>query len=307
MRLATLFLPLFLATELCSRFAYAQAPNDTPEDKARILLESGKTAKEAQNLPEALRFFRESHDTYASPSLDALVHIADCENALGQTSSAYLHYKEYLRNAKMPQERSTEVTNILSSMVKAGPWIRIARRDLLDAKTVILVDGVSLGPVPGKVEDIPAAIGPHTVIIREPGKAERSVIVDVQPGKHAVVDFRPTTSSNGAHGQQPVGPETPKPLPHWVLPVGIVFSGAGAVTTLAMGAGFAAGAAKESPIHPQESDRLSTTATGLLIAGGALTTATIVMIVVNHRKQRDVAILPVPLPDGSGAAFIGRF
>lgn len=302
----TLVFPFVLVAAMNSRFAYAQATNGTPEEKAHILFESGKVAKEAKDLAEALRLFRESHDTYASPSLDALVNMADCENALGQTSTAYLHYTEYLRNAKVPQDRGAEVTSIVAGMVKVGPWIRIARRDLLDAKTVILVNGISLGLIAGKVEDIPAAIGPHTVMIREPGKAERSVIVDVQPGKHAVVDFRPKASPNGNNGQQPVGPETPKPLPHWVLPVGIVLGGAGAVTTLAMGSGFAAGAAKESTNNPQESARLSTAATGLLIAGGVLTAATVVMVVVNHQKQRDVAVLPLPLPAGAGALFTGR-
>lgn len=74
-----------------------------------------------------------------------------------------------------------------------------------------------------------------------------------------------------------------------------------------MGAGFAAGAAKENTNNPRESDRLSTAATALLITGGALTAATVVMVVVNHRKQRDVAVLPVPLPAGAGALLTGRF
>lgn len=46
---------------------------------------------------------------------------------------------------------------------------------------------------------------------------------------------------------------------------------------------------------------------GLLIAGGVLTTATVVMIVVNQKKQKDVAMLPIVAPGHGGVALIGRF
>jgi hypothetical protein len=306
-RFVTRFFPWVLGATLWSPVASAQVTNTTSEEKARILFESGKAARDAKDLAEALRLFRQSHETYASPSNEALVHMADCENALGKTAAAYLHYTEYLRNTKAPAERIAEVTNIVSTMAKAGPWIRFARRDLLDAKTIVRIDGIPLSAVNGKVEDIPAETGNHFVTILEPGKAERTVVVKVDAGQHAIVDFRPKVLPNGGNGLQPVGPETPKPLPHWVLPLGIVVGGAGAVSTLVMGAGFAGAATKENKTNPRESDRLATNATGLFIAGGVLTTATVVMIVVNQHKKKDMAFLPLPLPGGGGASLIGQF
>jgi len=306
LRFARCVVPCVLAAALLSPVAYAQATNPTPEEKARLLFESGKAARDAKDLPEALRLFRESHETYASPSLDALVKLADCENALGKTAAAYLHYDEFLRNVKIQDARIAAVNEIMQAMKTAGPWIRIARRDLLEPNTIVQINAITLGPVRDDVEDIPAEIGDHSIIIREPGKSEKTIVVKVEAGKHAVVDFR-RKLPNPFLTPQPVGPDTPKPLPHWVLPVGILVAGAGAFTSLVMGAGFAAGAVRENETNPRESDRLSTTAAGIFIAGGVLTAATVVLIVVNHRKQKDFAFVPLPLPSGGGASLIGQF
>lgn len=322
--------PLLLAVVLLS--GRLQAEDANPEDKARTLLEQGKAARDAKDHATALRFFRESHETHPTASQDALLNMAECEVALGQTAHAFLHYSEFLRNVKEPHDRRAEVTGIVATMVKAGPWIRFIRRDLLEANTVVRIDGVVLGPITGKAEDIPAEPGEHTVVITEPTKGERKIIAKVEPGKRYAIDFRPKIPPTGVIGPQTGTSPASGTLPHWVLPSGIMLSTTGALSTLMVGALFANGSvsgrnlleadcAKDdgdgSTCDPAKVPNLEVrregiqsdmrTATGLLVAGGVLAAASVTLILVYRSKSTNTAFAPLVLPGGGGLSAGGRF
>lgn len=330
LRAAFLGLPWLCAAFLIPCTSYADEAG--PEEKARLLLEQGKTAREAKDYGTALRLFREAHDSHETVSLDALVNMADCEAALGQTAQAYLHYTEFLRRVKGSHERVADVTAIVASMMKTGPWIRFVRRDVLEANSVVLIDGVALGPITAKAEDITAEPGEHTIVITEPSKGDRKITAKVEPGKRYVVDFRPKGPPTGIIGPQTGNPSTSGTVPHWLLPSGIMLTGTGALTTLMMGALFANGAAsdrhaleadcakddgngntcdpaKVPDLEPRRAaaDGMMNTATGLFVAGGVLTTAAVVLIVVNRSKASNTAFAPLVLPGGGGLSMTGRF
>lgn len=296
---------LSLALTLIVIPGYAHADDATPQERARGLFDSGKTAREAKDFATALRFFRESHEASPSESFDALVNMADCEVALGQTVAAYLHYGEYLRKVQGNDTRAQEVTNTMSVMKNAGPWIRVIRRDLLETNTDFRIDGIPLGSITGKAEDIPAQPGDHSILIVEPTKGERKITVHVEAGKRAVVDFRPQVPPNGGNHPQVVDPQLPKPLPHWVLPAGIVITSGGALGSIAAGAVFAT--APRSGVGEAEAKQLTNTTVGLFAAGGVFTAAAVVLAVVNRSKQRETAFAPLVLPGGGGLSVMRRF
>ena len=310
----------------------AHAEDTTPQDRARVLFESGKTARDAKDFATALRFFRESHDTSPSASFDALVNMADCEHALGQTLAAYLHYGEYLRKTNGSDARAPEITTTMSAMKNAGPWIRVIRRDLLEPNTDFRIDGLALGPITGKAEDIPAEPGDHSILISEPTKGSRTIIVHVEAGKRASVDFRPKGPQNSGTIPRTVETQSSTALPHWVFPAGIIVSAGGAVATLATGTVSAIEAANQQKaleadcakddgngttcnaanvpdfdFRKAEVDRLQNAALGLLVTGGVLTTSAVVLTIVNHSKRREMAFSPLFLPGGGGASVSGRF
>lgn len=322
--------PLMLAVALFP--VRSQADDANPEDKTRTLLEQGKAARDAKDYATALRFFRESHETHPTASLDALVNMADCEVALGQTAHAYLHYSEFLRNVKEPNERRAEVAGIVATMVKAGPWIRFIRRDLLEAGSAVYIDNVRLGRTKARIEDFPAEPGTHTVTTVEPTKGKRTVSVHVEPDKHHVFDFRPKIPPTGVIGPQTGTPSTSGNLPHWVLPSSIMLSTTGALSTLMVGALFANGSvsgrnlleadcAKDDgdgstcdpaqvsglEVRRQGIDSDMRTATGLFVAGGVLTAASVALILVYRSKSTNTAFAPLVLPGGGGLSAGGRF
>lgn len=281
---------------------------------------------DAKDYTTALRLFRESHETFRSASLDALVNMADCENALGKTAAAYLHYGQFLRNVKVRDNRVTEVTDTMAAMMKAGPWIRIAGRDTFAPNVVVRVDGVVLGPIAATPEEIPAEPGEHIVVMTAPHDPERKITVTVEAGKHHDVDVRSKLPAGGGAEKQPTR------IPHWVRPVGIILGGTGGLSSLMVGAGFAGGAvslndalekdcAKDDgngatcdaakvpdlAARRAEGKRLTTTATALFVVGGALTTATVVLILAGRSRPNDVAFAPLVVPGGGGALVGGRF
>lgn len=323
-------LPMFAAVLLVPGTSYAD--DAASEEKARVLFEQGRAAREAKDLATALRLFREARETHAGVALDALVNIADCEAALGQTALAYLHYREFLRTVTEPNERTAAVKDVVASMEKTGPWIRFIRRDVLEANTVVRVDGVSLGPIAGKAEDIPAELGDHAISITEPTKGERKITAKVEPGKRYVVDFRPKGPPTGVVGPQIGNPPTPATAPHWLLPSGIMLTGTGGLSSLMIGALFANGSVNDRHVLETDcakddgnaatcdpakvpdlesrrdaSDRLMNTATGLFVAGGVLTAASVTMILVYRAKSTNTAFAPLVLPGGGGVSFVGRF
>lgn len=323
---------VLLALTLVVAPGFAQADDTTPDDRARVLFESGKTAREAKDFATALRFFREAYETSPAASFDTLVNMADCEYALGKTAAAYLHYGEYLRKTNGNDARAQEITTTMSAMKNAGPWIRVIRRDLLEANTDFRIDGIELGPITGKAEDIPAEPGDHSIVVAEPTKGSRTITVHVEAGKRASVDFRPKGPPNSGVSSRTVETQVPKPLPHWIFPAGIIISAGGAVATLAVGAASAAESADQrnalendcakddgngatcDPAQVEnlnfrkgEVDRLQNAGVALLVTAGVLTTSAVVLTIVNHSKKREMAIGPLVLPGGGGASVSGRF
>lgn len=311
----------------------SSAQESTPEEKARTLLEQAKSAREAKDVATALRLFRESYDANPSASLDTLVNLADCERELGQTTAAYLHYGEFLRGVKPTDMRAADVTSTMTAMMQAGPWIRVSGRNALSANVVVRIDGIALGPVATTAEeDVPAQPGEHVITLSKPPRGERKINTLVEVGKRALVDVGPKVPTKGSTGPVPVGPEVPKPFPHWVLPTGIMVSGVGGLTSLMIGAVYAGGAttaraalekdcAKDDgnastcdpakvadlDFRQSQADRSATTSIALFAVGGVLTTTAVVLALVNRSRSTNVAFAPIPVPGGGALSIAGRF
>jgi serine/threonine-protein kinase len=180
---------------------------------AQALFDEGKRLMSQHDYAAACSKFEESQRQ--DPGLGTLFHLADCEERLGETASAWAAFKEVAAEARAHAEASRAI--VASDRAQALEE-KLARLTI-EAGAVqgtpgleILRDGKPLGAAELSA-GLPVDPGSHLVEARAPGKGTWSTTVDVRDGARVVVTI-PLLADTPAPGPVPaVVPPLPLPTP----------------------------------------------------------------------------------------------
>ncbi len=294
--------PFVLMTLALPNLAYAD--DAAKRQEAQIFFDRGIVERDAGHYDIALDLFQQADKTYRTEALGALYNIALCEQNLGQTLAAYIHYDEYVRDATdKDKNRERDAKRAQEKMLRTGPLIQFVGIEKLPDRTQLLIDNMSVGPVK-RVDKVPAQAGAHTVVVRAPDMPERSWTVQLVPGQSATVDVAPDIT---------------------LRKVGIAVTSVGAASVVA---GVITGSlswarkghidknCQDEPVNCTSShivdyaktgEQLADASTATFIIGGAFLAAGMTMVLWPKSKQRDTAIVPVIGPSNTGLFFQTRF
>lgn len=188
-------LPLVLT--LC--LAAPAAAND--KAAAESLYEQGKTLLRDGNYKEACPKFQASHE--ADPSVGALLHLADCQEKLGQTASAWASFREAKAlAAQLKQDGRVQIAEERAKALEA----RLSRLTI-DVKApppglLVKRNGTAV-PVAALGAAVPVDPGDYTIELAAPGKKPATQQVTVRPGAPATVVFPPLEDAGGSTAPLP--------------------------------------------------------------------------------------------------------
>lgn len=305
-----LVLPFVVAIVAFPRGAQADACGE-----AEVIFREGLAKREAHDYEGALPLLHQSLALCRSPGLGALYNIALAEQGLTRIAAAYLHYAEFLRDVRpvkgLIDVRIDDAKKAMADLRAAGIPLHLVHLDKLPPGATVTVDDAPVG-VFTKDYEIPAELGPHTIVIRAAGSSERRLSVEVRRGEPLEVNVL-----------------SPPPLPPWrtvgfvVGGVGIAGLAAGVITgSLALRAHSQLCHVRENPCTSLDSRNnqlntgktLGNASTGTFIAGGVLTAVGATLVVLSSKTQskendlpRQTAVVPLCLPGGGGLLFTTTF
>ncbi|HEY4013588.1 MAG TPA: hypothetical protein VGM06_09635 [Polyangiaceae bacterium] len=319
------------------------ASADPPGDavRAETLFRSAKQIRDAGWYADACPLFAQSNEL--SHGVGVSMYLADCDEHLGRTATAWSAFREAEKLARMrgdpradlARARAEALARRLSGLTIVVPSTA--------KETDLFLDGAGL---PRDSWNVPLAVDPgdHTIAVTTHGHAGRVLIAHVCAGDRnarLVVDdaaspgpaaapppipapatasvaspaAAPRPSSGLAPAPPPAsGPAAPPPPPkvesdprRW-LGVGLLTAGAGGVVAgvALFLSGNQGGGTNAPPASQNES--VNTGAAVALIAGGALIAAGLSFTVAASTKSR-VGLLaaPVLMAGGGGAVLQGGF
>lgn len=183
MRQATLALLVLGAVALAPRATRA----DDAAAPAEALFEHARHLMAEHRYAEACRELTASQEL--DPALGTLLNLADCEEKLGRTASAWASFHEAAGLASAAQQHDRE---IVARARAAALEPRLAKLTVIVASSepglVVLRDGL---PVAHALFGLafPVDPGPHVIEARAPGKVPHRSIIDVPAGKPARVSI----------------------------------------------------------------------------------------------------------------------
>jgi hypothetical protein len=296
------------------------------EKKARASFNAAVEKFDAGDFEGAVGLFREAYTL--NPSWKLLYNIGQCEAARKRYGEALDVFEQYLSEGgdEVPADRREEVIAELKRLREMVGMIEIAAPD----GAAVLVDGVPRGaaPLPGRIR-VAAGVD-HAVRIELDGAVLVDRSVRVGGGEELLVEAKPEPEAPA-----PVVAPAPAPAPAddgiaernrklriagWAaIGVGGAAVVAGVVTgALALSAnrsvedscpGGECPAGQADEVDGR--DRLARGTDVLLFAGAAIAATGVVLVAVFREKETSaepaVAVAPVIVPNGGGAAAAWRF
>ena len=264
------------------------APQDAAS--ARELAKQGYELKQQKNWEPARQKYEES--VRLDPTQKSLINLAECEAELGKLLDAQRHLLEARDAAKSDPELQAIAVARLAAVEKRLPRLTIRLAPGAPSGTVVARDGVELREASLDTA-LPVEPGPHTVLVRSPGRLDQRADVTLVEGEVKQIDVAPgapvaapapATAPTPAAAPPKAAPVEPSSGP-WRT-VGLVTMGVGAAGVV-VGAALAisANAAKcPNNVCATEADKsrhldarsranvatVAFAAGGGLIAGGAL-------------------------------------
>jgi hypothetical protein len=318
-------LPGMVFALLCAVSASAFAAAPDPIADAKELFQQAKAAEKKGYFEQALGLFRKSQHLRASAA--ALLNIADCEEKLGLTASAYQHFQEVTTQPSAGDDRLFRARKHIAALKPRLPWLRIDIAPGTPAGTRVTRDGIEVNRSSLGV-DQPIDPGQHEIVVTTPNRPDRRYAVISVEGKHDSVTVEP--------GEQPAplvkavsSPEmkTPAVAPRRtsgaktagfaLVGIGIPSLSASAVTG-ALAIVIKNGVEKVCPVPKQCSQAgmeevrrgkyFATASTITFVAGlTALGFGTYLVLSNRTRPTTKAAMAPLVLPGGAGLATGGTF
>ncbi len=218
-RFVTLGLLLALGLGLCPREAGAQV-SDADRAAARELATQGIQLQQAGNYIEALDRFDRAQAVFSAPT--HLLHIAQCEAALGKLVEASETYRTLVRTPlpagapaafiQAQQQGAAE----LSQVEPRIPSIRVVIRPRAPLNTTIQIDGQAVSTALVGMQR-PTDPGAHTVVLLAPGyaRAEQKVVLNERETKDVAFNLG---GMPGGYTAPPPAPTSPQASPGTTQP-----------------------------------------------------------------------------------------
>lgn len=163
----------------CSGAARADAKTD-----AQTKFNAGRDAAKRGDCATAIDHFAQARALY--PTAGSLYNIADCEERIGRLVSARAHWAELLRELPPGDERVADAKGHVEALDRRIPTVKIALPAGAPPGTSIALDGAVVAPSKLGAEQ-PIDPGSHAVVVKAPGRVDRSKNVTVAEGARGFV------------------------------------------------------------------------------------------------------------------------
>ena len=200
-------LPSFACLALVLSFSCASRADEQRDPAAAaFLFKEGRKAFETKDFAAACPKFAESFRLDPAPG--TLLNLAACEEARGQTASAWQHYQQAAERLPTGDDRIPIAKSLATALEAKLPRLALSLSPSVPAGTHVSRDGVELGAA-SLGGAFPVNPGSHTIVVTADGFEPRgfdvtieagetkSVALDVGPKKAAVVAPVATAPTSG--------------------------------------------------------------------------------------------------------------
>jgi len=313
-------IPLLVVASLPARTAAAQGAGAAA---ATALFQEGRDAAKRGDYTTACLKMAES--LRLDPATGTLLNLADCKEHLGHVASAWELFQQAADKLPPDDKRRAMVKQRIAALDARLPRLSVSLAPGTPPDAQVTRDGIALGA--GSLGTaLPVDPGPHVIVARAPGRAERRYPIEAAEGRteRVVVELvaAPPEGSSAAEA----GP-APSPGLGPIRIAGIAIGGAGLVL---IGAAVGTGAVLPSKQHTvdqncgaavglpadhcnaagfdaaQSGKTLATANTATWIAGGLAAAAGVALVVVGSVGRKSGGDVRV----GVGPGFVslgGRF
>jgi len=299
--------------------ARAAPPASVDLATAEALFVEGKALSVDGSLAEACARFEASMALV--PRLGVQLNLADCDERLGKTASAWVAFGEAAALARrLGDQREAFARERQDALVPRLARLRVTVADAAIPGLAIRRDGVPIAPSAYGLA-VPVDPGAHSLAVEAPGRIPWSTEVVAPPaGETTTIEIpplarRPAPPAAPSRPVTSAGPRRP-PLAFWIT------SG---VATVGIGAGAALGLAARSLWQEARADcdpsnvctdaayalatrsrRDADLATIAFAAGGAALVSSVVLYLAAPR-ERAVRVVPQLASRAGGLAVVGAF
>jgi hypothetical protein len=301
--------PLLVAATLL--VAPRASADEDAEERARVLFTEGRDAMDRNDYATACEKFGESLRLFRRASM--LLNLGACNEKLGRLGTALAYWREGLSALQITdRERVQKAKEEIAALERRAPRVLLTLPRDLPAQSIVAVDGAALAAARWS-EPIYLDPGDHALTLDVPGRKQRRVTVSVVEGQEV-----PITLERGAAIAPDVitvtEPNTAQLVVGWTLGgLGVAGLVVGAVTGgLVLDRKSVVEehcndddiCADDTGVEAAEEGRtLAIVSTVGFVAGAALVTAGIILLVTADTGDEDLHVALSP----SGVSLRGRF
>ena len=164
------------------------AEPDAVAEEAKELLQKGQAAMKQGDRAEALRFFQKSY--VLDPTFATRLSLASCEEQLGLTASAWLHYLKLWVELPADDDRVPFAKERTAALEPRVPRLQIKLAPGAPPGTRVMQDNVELSQ--GDLDALlPVDPTPHVIVVTAPGRNDRRYEVKVAEGERETLTVEP--------------------------------------------------------------------------------------------------------------------
>ena len=291
----------FVALAISVAASSASAQQDPKAAEAKKQFEAGMAAMNSGDLSRARELFNESLRLVTKAN--TVYNLADCEEKLGLFATAARHFDEALMLLPPGDDRAQTFLARIASVTPKVPRLTLSLVEGAPAGTAVFLDGEEI-----KTQALgfarPVDGGSHEIVVKAPGRLERTYRVDLGEGEKLSLVVKPGDTPGAGAALRTTGFVS--------LGVGAASLVAGGVTGLfALRDRDALGSlcpdlsrcVIQGEPRAREGMTLATASTALFAVGGALAAAGAVMIVVGRPSNVTVQASLGP----TGVGLSGQF
>jgi hypothetical protein len=308
--------PLALALGVvisCTSIAAAQGSGAASAER---LFADGRAAMRRKEHSIACAKFADSQRL--DPAVGTLLNLAECEEKLGKLGTAWRHLKEVLSTLPASDDRVPDAKRLEAALAPRVPRLTLRPKTPLPPGARVALDGTEL-PASELGEATPVDPGDHVVVVEAPGRVRKAFTVTVREGETPTVAVEPGEPSAAATRMETAGRRTGRPLGDTsgstMQTAGLVLGAVG-IATIGVGTYFAFEArskdkeAKSTSCGSEycidqagveltnEARTAAHVSAACFIAGGVLTTAGLVLVVVSPSAAPATHVAVRGAPDG---------
>jgi hypothetical protein len=165
----------------------ARAEARDPAAAEALFREGRRLVKERQYLPACAKL---AESYRLDPAAGTLLNLADCEERLGRTASAWEHFRTGADELANNDPRRAAAHARAGALERLLPRLTVTLAAGAPDRTEVSRDGVTLGAASLGVA-LPLDPGPHRLIARAPGHEPREIAFELRPAEHRSMAIEP--------------------------------------------------------------------------------------------------------------------